>query len=189
MKKAVILTIFLTTLLLPTSLFAQEDSEDNLTTTTQYFDITMQRASQSAFTKTVTYVIYVNPKIDSSRTQIIWDAPTSIEINPKHKEFVDMYRGQTYELKAKVKPKKSGTYEISVNLIAWQHDTNYTNSVSDLVTFNNNLVATPVDPSYTYTLIAKYLIIALITGLSIWGGIVFGKKGLKALKDWLTPPS
>jgi hypothetical protein len=188
MKKFLMVITLLIALLFPITLFAQEEEESNLTATTQYFDISMERISQSAFTKAVTYVIYVTPKIDSSRTQVLWDAPTSIEINPKHKEFVDMYRGQTYELKAKVKAKRSGTYEISVNLIAWQHDTNYTNSVSDLITFNNDLVATPISPSYTYSLIAKYLIIAIVTGLSIWGLVVFGKKGLNALKKWLTPP-
>jgi hypothetical protein len=99
-----------------------------------------------------------------------------------------MYRGETYTLKAKIEATKPGSYEISVNLIAWQHDTNYTNSVNDIVTFNNDLLVVPREPNYIYSLIGKYLIIALIGGLAMWGAFVYGKKGIKALKKWLTPP-
>jgi uncharacterized membrane protein len=187
MKKILICLSIFFFILLPSSVFAQED-QSNLSTTTQYFDITLVREGQSAFNKAVTYTVYVTPKIDSSRTQITWDAPVSIDINPKHKEFIDMYRDQTYSFKASIKAKREGSYEISVNLIAWQHDTNYTNSVSDIITFNSNLLAVPVGPSYTYSLIAKYLLIALVIVFIVWALYIYGKKGLKSFKDWLTPP-
>jgi hypothetical protein len=99
-----------------------------------------------------------------------------------------MYKGQTYTFKATIKTNRSGNYEISVNLIAWQHDTNYTNSVSDIITFNNDLLALPIDPGYTYGVIAKYLVFVSIGALAIWAMIYFGKKGFKSLKEWLTPP-
>jgi hypothetical protein len=186
MKKFLLLLTFLF-LLLPSFVFAQEDS--NISTSTQYFEINMVQDGQSAWNKAVIYTIYVTPKIDSKRTQILWDAPTSIDVNPRHKEFLDMYRGETYSFKAAFKPSKPGSYEISVNLIAWQHDTNYTNSVSDIVTFNQDLLAVPVEASYTYGLIAKYLIILLLIAGSVWVGVIFGKKGVKKLKKWLTPPT
>jgi hypothetical protein len=188
MKKLLILLITTISLLSPTLLFAQEEVEE-LTESTRYFDIKMVRGAQSAFNKAVTYTVYITPKIDSAKTQILWDAPTAIDIKPRHSEFVDMYRGQTYTIKAKVKAKREGKYEVSLNLIAWQHDTNYTNSVSDIITFNEDLLAIPIDPSYTYSLIAKYLIIALVLGIIIWLSIRYGKKGLILLKRWATPPN
>lgn len=188
MKKFIISLIITFTLLSPTLLLAQEEVSQ-LTESTRYFDIEMIRGPQSAFNKVVTYTVYITPKIDSARTQILWDSPTAIDINPLHNEFVDMYRGQTYTIKAKVKAKMEGKYEISVNLVAWQHDTNYTNSVSDIITLNEDLLAVPIDPSYTYGLIAMYLIIALVLGIIVWLSIRYGKKGLILLKRWITPPN
>jgi hypothetical protein len=188
MRKLTILLIISFVLLSPTLLFAQEEPIE-LTESTQYFDIKMVRGSQSAFDKAVTYTVQITPKIDSARTQILWDGPTAVDINPRHSEFVDMYRDQTYTIKSKVKAKREGKYEITVNLIAWQHDTNYTNSVSDIITFNENLLAIPIDSSYTYSLIVKYLIIALFGGIAIWLSTIYGKKAIVALKKWLTPPN
>ena len=189
MKKILIILIILISLLSPNLVKAQEEeNEENLSTTTKYFDISMERVRQSAWNKAVIYTIYVTPKLDSPKTQILWDASSAIDINPRHKEFVDLYQDETYTFNASVKSQKSGNYEISVNLIAWQYDTNYTNSVSDIVTFDANLLAQPVEPSYTYNLIAKYLIILLLFVAGIFGLVVYGKKSLKKLKAWLTPP-
>ncbi len=182
-------TILLSVLLLTTFLSGTYAEEDDLTTDTKYFDITMERTGQSAWNKAVTYVITVTPKTDSPKTQILWNAPTLIEITPKHDEFVDLYMGQTYSFEATLIPKREGSYSISVNLIAWQHDTNYTNSVSDLITFDDSLIAQPVDPGYTFGNIAKILIFTLLAGLGTWGIVILLKKGLKALTKWLTPPS
>ena len=188
MKKILLTTVILLSLLITNTvpLYAQESS---LTTDTQYFEISMERVSQSAWNKTVTYTIYVTPKIDSPRTQIIWDAPTLVEINPKHEEFVDLYNGETYSFNTTIKAKQEGSYELSVNLIAWQHDTNYTNSVSDIITFDSNLLAQPIEPSYTYGNIAKILIIVFLSGLGVWGMVVLSKKGFNSFKKWITPPT
>jgi len=187
MKKGLILLLLIFTLGSSAICLAQEESENS--TTTKYFDIELIRDGQSAWNKGVTYTVHVTPKIDSTKTQIVWDAPSSIEIKPKHKEFVDIYRGETYTFKANIKAKKPGSYEITVNLIAWQHDTNYTNSVSDIVTFDNDLLVVPRESNYIYSLIGKYLIIAIASGLAIWGIVVYGKKSIEAFKKWLTPPT
>jgi hypothetical protein len=187
MKKLIIYTL-LSILFLPLFSLSSFAQEDNSQTETQYFDISIQKEGQSAFNKAITYTVYVTPKIDSTRTQIIWDAPSLVEIRPKHDEFVDMYIGQTYSFKANIIPLREGTCEISVNLIAWQHDTNYTNSVSDILTINTDLLSVPIEPSYTYGNIAKILIIVLICIGAIFGGVLLFKKGLKAFKKWITPP-
>ena len=190
MKKLIILLILLISLTTPLFILAQgEVEEKQLTTNTQYFDITMERIGQSAWNKAVTYEIYVTPKLDSPQTQIVWDSSSAIDITPKHNEFVDLYKNQTYTFRAKVKTKRSGNYEITANLIAWKHDTNYTSTVSDIITFDQNFLAQPLDPSYNFNLIAKYLIILLPFGAFIFALIVYGKKGMKKLKIWLTPPN
>ena len=187
---SVFIILFLTIqLLTPTLISAQEEETEKLSTNTIYFDIVMERLGQSAWNKAVTYEIYVTPKMDSQETQILWDSPTAIDITPSHDEFVDLYEGQTYTFRASVKSNKAGKYEITANLIAWQHDTNYTSSVTDIVTFDNNLLVQPVDTSYTVSLIAKYLIILLAIGGAIYVAVIYMKKGLKKLKVWLTPPA
>lgn len=201
MRKTTILLILFISTVLPSSLYAQEgmnpeepqtsvtiESNNNQQANTKYFDITMERKGQAAWDKSLTYVIYVTPKINSTRTQIIWEAPIAIDIKPRHKEFVDLYQGQTYTFKAKIKAQREGVYELSANLIAWQHDANYTNSVSDIISFNEKLLALPVDPMYTWRLIGKYLLILSTIGLGLWILAMYGKKGLKRLKAWLTPP-
>jgi hypothetical protein len=188
--KKFFLTLLLTILIFnPAYTFAQEAESERLTTNTQYFDIVMERLGQSAWNKAVTYEIYVTPKIDSQETQITWDSPKAIDISPKHSEFVDLYKDQTYTFRAKVKSNKAGKYEITANLIAWQHDTNYTSSVTDIVTFDSDLLVQPVDSSFTVSLIAKYLIITLLIGGAIFVAVIYLKKGLKKLKVWLTPPA
>lgn len=185
MKKLLIFFTILSSLLSPSLLFAQE----NETTTTRYFDVSIARIRQSGWNKAVTYEIYVTPKLDSSKTQILWDAPSVIDITPKHSEFVDLYKNETYTFKAKVKANRPGSYEISANLIAWQHDTNYSSSVSDNVTFNKNLLVEPVQPTYTLELITKYLLILIFIGGVIFASVVYGKKSIKSLEKWLTPPT
>jgi hypothetical protein len=189
MKKITIYLLLLLILIIPTTLLAQEESqEEDLVTTTQYFDIKMERLNQSAWNKAVTYIIYVTPKVDSPRTQILWDAPSAISIKTLHKEFVNLYKGQNYTFKARVKPNKAGTYELAVNLIAWQYDANYSNSVTDIISFNSELLAQPVKSSYTVSLIVKYLTILLIIAGVIYGIYFYAKRGLKITKRWLTPP-
>ena len=189
MKKLLILLQILTILLIPFStLFAQE--EDVTTeTSTQYFELSISKDMQSAWNNSVIYTVTITPKIDSEKTQILWDAPTAVEITPKHSEFVNLTRDQTYTFKANVKPERSGSYEVSVNIISWQHDTNYTNSVTDIITFDSNLHITPQDTNFVYAILVKYLIIFLFLGLLTWGGVFFAKKGFKSLKKWLTPPT
>jgi hypothetical protein len=187
MKKVIISFLIIFSFLTPFLVHAQE-SDNNLSSNTKYFDIRMERGGQAAWNKAVTYIIYVTPKMDSERTQILWEAPVAIDINPKHKEFVDLYQGQTYTFKAKIIANKPGKYEISANLIAWEHDANYTNSVNDLVTFDQRLLAIPVDSTYTLKVIGKFAIIFGSIGLFIWILVLKGKKWMIKFKHWLTPP-
>lgn len=181
-------------------IYAQENLVDDLiktveekgTTQTeslnQYFDISLIRGGQSAFTKGVSYTIKVTPHMDSPRTQIQWNHPTALKVSMKHKEFVAMEKGVTYTLKATVSPQRSGTYPVAVSAVSWQHDTNYMNTARDNITFDKNLVLDPVSQSYVIGNIAKFVTIFLLAGGAIFAVIKLVKKYTPKAKQWLTPP-
>lgn len=166
----------------------EEISESETKVSNQYFDIYLIREGQSAFTGKVTYTVKITSHIDSPETQLQWDYPSTLEITPKHKEFMNMQKGVTYTLKALVKPEKDGVFPITFTAISWQHNTNYTNSASDDITFDESLVLQPVSQIYVIGNIVKYLSILLVAGGLIFG-IIKTVKGLSPkAKKWLTPP-
>jgi len=154
----------------------------------KYFDIELIRGGQSAFTGNVTYTAKITPHVDSERTQIQWSYPTALKIIPRHKEFISMRAGETYTVKASVKPERAGVYPITVSVISWQHDTNYTNSADAEVIFNESLVLQPVPQSYIIGNVFKFLIIFLVGGGAIFATIKLIPKYSAKAKKWLTPP-
>ncbi len=203
MKK--LLSILITALVFIISanvIYAQEDTsttsgdytlqteidETTSKATNKYFDLTLSEGVQSPLNKNVTYTLTVIPHLTSSKMQIIWDSSSTIKITPKHNEFVSVTDGQQYTYKATIHPSASGTYKINASVIAWQYDTNYTNTVSNSLTLNNALVSQPVTIEYIILIVIVVLIILAVAGLSIWGGIEGSKKLLKKTKTWLTPP-
>jgi uncharacterized protein YxeA len=156
--------------------------------TNKYFDLTLSEGVQSPLNKNITYTLTIVPHLSSSKVQIIWDSSSTIEITPKHQEFVSVTDGNKYTYKAVIKPSASGTYKINASVIAWQYDTNYTNTVSNSLTLNDALVSQPMTIEYIILVVIVTLIILAIAGLSIWGGIEYSKKLLKKTKNWLTPP-
>lgn len=182
-----LLTIFSTT-----SLLAQEESDEiqptETKTSNQYFDITLTRGTQSPINKAIPYTVEITPKINSPRTQILWDIPTVFTLNTKYNDFESLSSGQTYKFKASIKPDRSGLYNITVNVISWQHDTNKMNSVKDTIAISNGLTVYPTDTKYVVYLIL--FIIAIILGII---GFIFlivkiVQKFLGRIRKWLTPP-
>ena len=199
-----IITILIAIIVLPIStLLAQSNSEvvsvDELTSTTtaspsvventdKYFNLELTRESQSAFNKRITYILTVTPTIDSPKTQILWDVPTTFEVYPKHSEFVSLTKGQQYTFKASVSPQKEGTYDITANVTSWQTKANSTNSTSSPITIGKNLLVQPIDSAYTVSLmLIVVLVIALGGGLIFWLYKSSGKL-IGRIKLWLTPP-
>lgn len=166
-----------------------EDIEKkSVTSTNKYFELELIREGQNPFNKAVPYTLRITPKIDAYKTQILWDAPTTFEVNPKHSDFVDLNTGQTYTFKANVVPNRGGTYDISVNAISWLPEGNFTNSVSSTITLSDSNIVQPVDASYTIGMIAMILGILLTLGALIFVGIKMSDKIIARIKIWLTPP-
>ncbi len=154
-----------------------------------FYTIEMIRGSQSAFDKYVPVIIKITPNETPVKTQITWDVPDDMNIHINHSEFItSLIKGETYEYKARVKPTDTGTYEIVVNVTAWQHDSNYTSSKSILITFDEDLVVDPDDTNYQISGIVKILLIIIGIGGAGFGVYIGGKKLMKFLADYLKPP-
>lgn len=167
----------------------QTEVNDNTTkAVNKYFDLTIIRGLQSPLDKSILYTITIVPHLDSSKTQITWDSASSIKITPWHDEYVSMAAEKEYSYKAVVKPTVSGTYSITVTVVSWQYDTNYTNSVSDSLELSSGLVSLPITPEYTISVVIEVLVLLGICGAAIYFGVKYAKKGLKNTKKWLTPP-
>ena len=163
--------------------------ENTKMVTNKYFDLTLERKPQSAFGKHIPYVLTVTPHLNSSRTQILWNVPTTLDVNPKHKEFVSLEDGQTYTFQANIKPLRGGTCDFSVSVISWQHNTNYTNSIHDSITLSNSLVLQPVSSQYTIMNIVKILGILTLFAIICIITVAVVKRYMVKAKKWLTPPS
>lgn len=184
MKKLILIVVLL---FLPFNLFAQEEvtTQQN----NQYFDLKLTQLSQSVLNKSIKYSLEITPLKDSAKTQILWEVPLSFTVSPKHKEFVSLSVDQKYEYEAIVYPTRSGVYEITATVTAWEYDTNYTNTVSQTLTLNDSLVSQPVTSDYQMGVILFTVLILLLSGAAIWGGIRLTKVIMRRTKKWLTPPS
>lgn len=175
-------------LFLPFNIFAQEEvvttQEDY-----QYFNLKLTQVSQSVLNKSIKYSLEVTPLKDSAKTQITWETPISFEVKTRHPEFVSLSVGQTYIYEASVYPTRSGTYEITASVTAWEYDTNYTNTASQTLTLNDSLVSQPVTSDYQIGVILLTVLILLLSGLAVWGAVKLTKAVMVKTKKWLTPPS
>ena len=180
-----IITAIITIIVLPASIALAQSNSDvvpvdeqtSITTASpsvtensdKYFNLELTRESQSAFNKRITYILTVTPTIDSPKTQILWDVPTTFKVYPKHNEFVNLTEGQQYTFKASISPQKEGTYDITANVTSWQTKANSTNSISSPITIGKNLLVQPVDSAYTVSLmLVVVLVIAFAGGLIFW---------------------
>lgn len=208
MKKLLLPTVLLTFLILTQSVFADstveidpeiatdnaqpvitEDTTNNsVKSSNKYFDLELKRGFQNPLNNNITYTLTVIPRIDSNETQITWDLPTTLIAKPRHKEFVNLEKDNTYTFTASISPQRGGTYDVTVNVNSWQPGTNYTNSVSTTVTLSQNKVVQPVDSTYIVFLVLFIVAILAIGGVTIYFAYKYSKVGIAILKKWLTPP-
>ncbi len=163
--------------------------ENTTKATNKYFDLTLTQELQSPLDNSILYTLTVVPHINSAKTQMTWNSSSaSLSISPRTQGFVSMATEQEYSYKAVVRPTAKGTFTISVSVVSWQYDTNYTNSVEDTLVLSKELVSQPVGTPYILLLVLEILIIVGIIVLAIWGIKKLVKKYSKKAKSWLTPP-
>jgi hypothetical protein len=166
----------------------EDEDKNSVTSTNQFFELEIVRGTQNPLNKNIPYTIYITPKIDSERTQIKWEVPSTLLAKPSHKEFVNLEKDQTYTYKANIDPQRAGTYDVTVNVIAWQYNVNYTNSVSSTVELSESLTVQPVDSAYMVTIVLIVAIGLILSGLVIFLIYKSSAKIMKKLRIWLTPP-
>ncbi|PKN02788.1 hypothetical protein CVU76_02040 [Candidatus Dojkabacteria bacterium HGW-Dojkabacteria-1] len=166
----------------------ENTEKKTVTSTNKYFELELIRGTQSPLNKSIPFTLYITPKIDSERTQILWELPSTLEARTSHREFVNLQKDQTYKFNVSIKPQREGSYDVTANVIAWEYNTNYTNSVSSTITLSNNLVVQPVDSEYSVSIMLMFVIGLII--LAVGGFLVYksSDKVVKRLKIWLTPP-
>jgi len=153
-----------------------------------YFDLELTRGTQNPLNKSIPFTIKITPKIESSKTQIIWSTPSVFTIEKLHSEFVSLQKDTTYTYTAKLKPLKDGTYHISVNVVSWQFDSNKSASVGHNITINKSLTVQPIDTMYIIYLLSFILLVIGGFTLIIYLVIKSVKVLTKKAKTWLTPP-
>lgn len=194
--KKILLTLLAFLLLSGVALAQQSDNIENdlvidtntSETSSQYFNIELKKGVQNPITKKIPFKIVITPKINSSKTQILWNVPTVFTVTKNHSEFVSLIRDQTYTYSALLKPNKEGSYNISVNVVSWQTDSNKSNSADTNITLNKSLIVSPIETMY---IVYIFLIVLLVAGIATL--IIFLlSKGIKLLvkkaKIWFTPP-
>lgn len=195
MKKIIFALFIFSIFIIPA--FAQQEltnSETEIedtqitTSTDQYFVLELKKGTQNPITKKIPFTVYITPNINSSKTQILWNVPAVFNVEKKHNEFVSLTKGQTYSFSSSLTPKKLGLYEVTVNVISWQTDSNKSNSVSANIAIDKSLTVQPVDTMYYIYILLFVLIVAGICVL-----LFFLIKKISTIlankaKTWLTPP-
>lgn len=169
-------------------IITEDEAKNSVTSTNNFFELELVRGTQNPLNKYIPYTVYITPKIDSEKTQIKWEVPSTLIAKASHKEFVNLKKDQTYTFRANIDPQKKGTYEVTVSVIAWQYDVNYTNSVSSTVVLSDSLTVQPTDSAYIVS-----ILLIVVVGLALFGGMIFflyksSGKIMNRIKVWLTPP-
>ena len=156
--------------------------------TTKYFELFLVKSSQNPLTKNITYTLTIKSLIDSDKTEINWKNEPGMNVKPHHERFISLKEGETVSVKATVKPKTGGTHDVEVEVVSWQHNTNYTDSKRETITLSKDLVVQPISSEYSTSVIIMYLAILIISAVGIFVLIKLVKKGSQKAKKWLTPP-
>jgi hypothetical protein len=170
-------------LLAPISAYAVET-----VTSSEFFSIELFAGTQSPWSKRVPVTIKFRSNRDAEKTEISWDAPTGVQVIEKHPQFISVTKGEVYTYSALIAPQTSGTYNIAVNVTAWEVNTNYTSSSNITLKFDDALVADEDDPGYKTASLIKTISLGLL-GIIVVVIAAFGVKlGFEKLREWLKPP-
>lgn len=210
--KAKVLILTLATIFLPISvIYAQEGPQLQTTESTDVvlnnqsdstvdgtlgnndvtspFDIELVIGTQSPWTKKVPITIKIRPSQDTTRTNITWDYPVGVDIKDSNAtSYEAIPQGQVWSYTVKIDPIVSGTYTIAATATDWGYGANFASSDSINITFNDNLVVTPSTAGYSTAVTVRYIVITLLFILGGVAAYIFGRVGLKRLKQWLKPP-
>lgn len=166
-----------------------DDSIDNNDVVTDgvssLFEIETAVGTQSVLSGTVPVYVYVKPKIDSTRAQLVWFVPRGLKAVTETEKWFSMEEdvGQTFMLE--VEPQASGKYEIIVDVTAWRYDTNYVGTAKIDLEIDESLHVTPITGDYRRNQILL-VVGGIVGGAGAAFGLYFlGKFGYRKFKEWL----
>lgn len=152
------------------------------------FTVELYVDPQSAWTGKVPLIVRFRANMDAPKTEITWDSPTGVSISPSHPRFVSSTKGEVYTYKAFLSPNSQGSYNIAVNVTAWQVQTNYTSSASSIVAFDSDLKVTPQTAEYTSAVLVRNVVLGFLAILVLVGLGYLGKIAFEKFKEWIKPP-
>lgn len=153
-----------------------------------HFDINLKLGTQSVLNKSIPVDITLNSNINSNKVEITSSTPSALEFEYLGKQYFSVEKGETYNLKAIIRPKKEGNYRISVNAIAWGEDgVNFSSSESINLQIDKNLKKSPQTKEYARNIVLLYIGIIILSVPTIYFGTTFSKKHYKKFKVWLLP--
>lgn len=174
---------------LPTEIAPIEVQSGETVLDSGYFTVEMIFGTQSPWDKSVPVTVKIRPQGTATRVGVTWDLPLGLEVKDSSAgKYVAIGAGEVYSYTAKIKPLQSGTYTISATATDWDYGANYATTASKNVTFTESLLTDPLTTNYSVAVMIRYAIMALILVVIGGIGIIYGKKGLKALQEWLKPP-
>lgn len=188
MNKKIILTILIFGLcLFPQKIFSQESTTPTTFSNSQYFNVNYEIGRQSVWNKAIPINIYITPVSDYGRVEITFDYGSMTEIKYTDKQYFPVKAGKTYQVQGKLYPKEQGLHHITINAIAWEHNTNYTSSTSTSVSVDENLEIIPQTQEYKILNVLKYVFIILVILGIIAITYFLWKKNTVKIKKWLEP--
>lgn len=199
--KSFIFSAFVTLLAIVTVLsvpvYAQNEDESITEPTTSQnssnsipsdpFKVDIELGTQSIFDNSVPLTVVFTPQADFSNVGIAWDSSDGYIIKNNFKNYFPVKNGQEYRYNATMSPTKKGTYNVTVEITAWDKS-NYTSSKSYQIAFDNSLLITPMQSGYSTQLIIVVIVaIALLVGLFFVLRPIAKKLGQR-FKNWIKPP-
>ena len=185
MNKKIIIISLLSLCLFTTSYNTSNYAEE--TNNSQYFKVDYEIGRQSVWTNAIPINVYIIPKADYNRVEITFSHGSMTNVKYKGSQYFPVKSGETYKTQGKIYPKEKGPHHITINAIAWEHNTNYTSSSSASIYVDENLKIVPQTQTYKILNVLKYFFItAVIIGLAI-GTYFLLKKNLLKIKKWLEP--
>ncbi len=161
---------------------AQEEVEDE-----QFFQVSYDLGRQSVWNNSIPINVYITPREDYNRVEVTFNHSSMVEHKYTGPQYFAVKKGQIYKVTGKIYPKEKGLHKITINAISWEHNANYTSSVSATVDIDENLQIIPQTQAYKiFNILKILLIIVIIIGIVVVAYLLI-KKNLQKIKDWLEP--
>lgn len=171
----------------PGSVDTTETSTTVVTKKNVDFTIELEIGTQSAWDGSVPITAKFLPSEDVAETEVSWDVPQGLNYSLNYSNYFPVQKDQVYVATATFYPVTAGTYDIAVNITAWNVASNTASSKKVIISFDKNLIVTPVQAGYQANLIVKYIVLGVGGIIALFLAFILAKKGVKRFTKWFLP--